>query len=85
MEVRLLLKQAERAAKGKCEEGIDCCGSAPGGKKKKNQHKGQKVAAQQDTSVAAPSNIWTSCKKFVVTSHGIFSHFLQTSWQNPTT
>lgn len=81
MEVRLMLKhQAERVNVGKVLIAVDQPKRRSlDGKKKKNQHKGLKVAAQQDTSVAAPSNIRASCKKFVVTSHGTFSHFLQTS------
>lgn len=45
------------------------------------QHKleGLEVTVQQDMSVAAPSSIRAFCKKLEVTSHGTFSHFLQTS------
>lgn len=44
MEARLMLKhQAEKAAKGKCGEGLDCCGLAqkkgPGGEKRKTNTK----------------------------------------------
>lgn len=81
MEVGLMLKhQAERAAKGKCGGGLLWISpKKESWRKEKHQHKGLKVAAQQNTPVAAPSNIRASCKKSVVTSRGTFSHFLQTS------